>query len=46
MDKKKVKMNGITELDHSTIADTLHESLTAQIASTKKKGRVKVIHLL
>lgn len=44
-EKKKLKMEGITELDHSTIAGTLHESLTAQFASPKKKGRVKVVHL-
>lgn len=43
--KKKVKIKGIVELDHSVIEDTLHASLTAQIISPKKKGRGKVFHL-
>lgn len=38
-------MKGIIEQDNSVIADTLQESLTAQIISTKKKGRWKVVHL-
>lgn len=40
-EKKKEKMKGIIELDHSMIANTLHASLTAEIISTKKKGRGK-----
>lgn len=38
-ENKKEKMKGIVELDNSMVADTLQESLTAQIFSTKKKGR-------
>lgn len=38
-ENKKEKMKGIIEQDNSVIADTLQESLTAQIISTKKKGR-------
>lgn len=38
-ENKKEKMKGIVELDNSMIADTLRESLTAQIISKKNKGR-------
>lgn len=38
-ENKKEKMKGIVELDNSMVADTPKESLTAQIFSTKKKGR-------